>query len=394
MRTNRRIGFTLIEILVVIAIIAVLIALLLPAVQNVRAAAARVQCVNNLKQLALAAYSYHGDKGRFPPGLNVADPRNYASYCGYDNTALNYTYYTCPPPAPVVGQGLNFFQAVLPNVEQANLYQQLAPNFTAKLRLSTTITYQQVTASGKTLPSAWDLNTYGGYYCETGYETMNLNCASPTSPGAAVVPTFICPSDDNLNSLITYPNTSNYTFWNGSAFVTTTDPNLYFGANSYAFNLGTYYGPVQYWYGQNLDGMYFFNSGVRVVDVTDGTSNTIALGERYHRDPTFDKISSIGTLGNVSGWAWTHTPSVSVELGCAGNSPINWLVPVSTTTDPNHVLQCQRTSTFGSGHTGGANFAFVDGSVRFLSDSTDVTTVLQPLCTRAGGEVIPNGAGF
>ncbi len=70
-RLSRRIsarGFTLIELLVVIAIIAVLIALLLPAVQAAREAARRAQCVNNLKQIALAAMNYHDQQGSFPIG--------------------------------------------------------------------------------------------------------------------------------------------------------------------------------------------------------------------------------------------------------------------------------------------------------------------------------------
>src|SRR5262245_12699241 len=118
----RRRGFTLIELLVVIAIIAILIGLLLPAVQKVRAAAARTQSANNLKQMGLALHNYHDVKRRLPPTFGW-DPKLSGSL-GYSEGGAF---------------GSAFFH-ILPYIEQGTLHKQ---------SLTTQQGYYQNNASGK-----------------------------------------------------------------------------------------------------------------------------------------------------------------------------------------------------------------------------------------------------
>lgn len=86
----RRCGLTLIELLVTIAVVAALIGLLAPAVQKVRASAARLQCLNNLKQIGLAAHHYHDGQTAFPPGLCVQSGRSPTPLAGWLTQLLPY----------------------------------------------------------------------------------------------------------------------------------------------------------------------------------------------------------------------------------------------------------------------------------------------------------------
>ncbi len=311
-------GFTLIELLVVIAIIAILIGLLLPAVQKVREAAARMSCSNNLKQIGLGVMNYEGSNQAFPPGINV--PVGTGSGMLFPTSALYTSGRVTQPTIPnTFGNWLIF---LLPYIEQDNVYRQMNLN----------------------------ANQYA-------------NCNGTASIGATVIKSYLCPSDPMPAQQSTY---------------TTGGVTYTFGMNSYLGNGGTY----SYYLDANYvqDGVFTMNAQMKILAITDGTSNTIMAGERYHKDPVYTNMATLG------GWSWSNYLCGQDVIGSA-RTPVNYTIPVGTpntfaNTDP-------RVCTFGSGHTGGANFAFCDGSVRFLSMTgiSDLPT-LQLLCRPTDGQVV------
>jgi prepilin-type N-terminal cleavage/methylation domain-containing protein/prepilin-type processing-associated H-X9-DG protein len=315
LHSKTRSGFTLTELLVVIAIIAVLIALLLPAVQQVRAAANRMACANNLKQIALAAHSYHDARRQFPTGARL--------------------------PVDVGGRptgGTTLWFELLPYFEQDNLHRK------------------------------WDY-----------YDNRNNVAGERNATQAQVIQILLCPSDPLPQPVWEY--TEGAVFWSLG----------FYGLSSYGGNGGKRSsntgGPPDF-PRMTRDGIFFIGSNIRVADIKDSTSETFLFGERVHHDPEADRLIPIlfPTSAPIAGsgrWGFVANAAANANVTLSTPVPINYRVPpggdLSTLED--------RACAFGSGHPGGANFAFADGSVRFLSESTPLPT-LQALSTRAGGEVV------
>jgi prepilin-type processing-associated H-X9-DG protein len=307
-----------VELLVVIAIIAVLIGLLVPAVQKVRGAANRAQCLNNLHQIALAAHNYHGDHGRFPTGAHLP------VYVGDRPT-----------------RATNLWVELLPYFEQDNLYTR------------------------------WDYN-----------DNRNNAAGGTNATQAQVIKILLCPSDP-LPKPVVQLTADLAPQWSWG----------FYGMSSYGGNAGKRSfspGSAPLFTGMTRDGIFYFDSCVRLTDVSDGTSNTFLFGERYHRDPQYDRqqplvYSGASPFGEVGRWACI------AGAGTMGNVTLSTAVPINYQVPPGGDVWTlrDRMCAFGSGHSGGANFAFADGSVRFVSASIPLPT-LQALSTRAGGEVVPD----
>jgi prepilin-type N-terminal cleavage/methylation domain-containing protein/prepilin-type processing-associated H-X9-DG protein len=322
-------GFTLIELLVVIAIIAILIGLLLPAVQKVREAAARIQCTNNLKQLALACHGYHDSYGSFPAGSVYKSVNGVVNY--YDTWTIS----------------------ILPFIEQSNLYNLYSINLpNATTASAGTDTVRRSLVKTYTCPS----------------DPWPFIPAQPESGpgGSGGLPRPVCmPGSYRCVAGADWGGTDWGTDQNG--------PNENWDDATQVAN----------WLWVNRP----FSRGVmhgtpdplapeRMANILDGTSNTLMIGEYVTKTHPSRRTF----------WAYAYT-SYNESVVTYGQS--RCLLPdfdLCQNTAPFGSNQCKR--AWGSTHTGGMlNFAMCDGSVRGISPSIDVNTVLPSLATIAGGEV-------
>jgi len=299
-----RLAFTLIELLVVIAIIAILIGLLLPAVQKVREAAARTRCQNQLKQIVLAAHNYHAANGVLPPGL-LATGRIITQNAATTSSAN----------AAWIGN----LALILPYIEQDAIYRTMKVNGTAD----------------QAVGPAW------------------FNIAANYAASLNRIPTYVCPSDDPYQVYASPDNviiTRGYTRLNGTTFQYTFN---FFNVSDFAPDqpgLTTYLGVAGRWgvtgdasptNGDQWAGVYTACSKTTLTDVTaaDGASNTLMYGEIIGNPP--DPTNA--TL--LHGYAWIGNGFMWNAFG----------LPPAV-----------RRSSFGSRHSGIVNFAMADGAVRSL----------------------------
>jgi prepilin-type N-terminal cleavage/methylation domain-containing protein/prepilin-type processing-associated H-X9-DG protein len=345
MRQFRR-GFTLVELLVVIAIIGILVSMLLPAVQSAREAARRIQCANQLKQMALALHTHQTSQRTFPPGVPSCTTQNWI---------------TGGTQVGAFCQGPNWACNILPQLEQVAMYEY-------------------VEKAMETQFNAAD---------DTEHEPGGVGLTTPTA--------FLCPSADTIGpdervdaySLDQWSSKGNYAACFGKdTYMAWNDP-----VKAGAFGVVMIRTPHTVTQSQDHASMkgtwkMGHGQGVSIDDIKDGASNTLLLSEvRSWRN-------SADARG---GWVLNAMGSSTFSTNTAPNSSTPDQIAMCDTTIPTgNPMKCVQVRGASEGtnfaaarsqHPGGVNVALADGSISFYSETIDLV-VWQALATRSGHEVV------
>ena len=354
---SARHGFTIVELLAVVAIVILLVGLLLPAVQGVRESARRVLCANGLKQVAVGILAHHFQVGHFPvstPEAGYAKSADAAEVAFDDNVRLTQL--------GLSADGVSWMVRVLPYVEEAPRFDQIVENMTSgslsqgnglvtnnailRRAIATTLPIYLCpsdNAAGKTRTDVWSDN--GGY---SGIPIAVSNCCGVIGPGWIATQ---------------FP-------WLGDTF--------YQYCNNHAETIPAgrkipLECPGSFW-------RHSFYTPVTLDSFSDGTATTQIVGERV---PAGDRDTQ--GLNPWSAWPTANTCMAYHAMGLNFVDRVN-----SFNADGTPMLLETRNFGFGSRHRGGAFFAYADGHVAFMDDLVAIN-VYWALSTRNGGSREPLG---